>query len=146
MKECIYCHQLPIMLSREAIVLFCWQCLRRTGVGVLYSYDHLNERFVSISLSFHTKKSHISAVILPLLGELHIQIPSKKFKELGKEHKLSIRIPDVEQPNPYVTLHPWAHNSPYSKQFLHPLIVFPITTILTPDNIRDKVSLYLLMS
>lgn len=77
---------------------------------------------------------------------MHIVTPRKQFKDISKDHKLYINIPDTKQPNPYVTIHPHTHVSIYRNQILHPEMKFPITTLLTPENIRDKVSLYLLMS
>jgi len=119
----------------------CHGCFRKKGIAVLYSYDIMNDRYTSVYLSYNTKKSHIRVGIQPYLeSTATVVIPRLKFKDLAKEDKLYITLNDGRDPKVHVMLSPFRHARKTDVVFTMPL------SMITPDNVRNKVGIYLLMS
>lgn len=136
MKECIYCQaELTQLRSPLTNYYFCVPCFQKHLVAVLYSYDSWGDRYTSVYLDYYSNNGHIRVGIQPYLDNYHVVCYPNQF--LKDDDKLLINI---EGGAMHVMMHP--HASLNGKVTLK----FPIHTILTPANIQDKISTYLLFS
>ena len=136
MIECIYCHQPPTRLREpNTNYYFCVPCFQKHLVAVLYSYDSWGDRFTSIYLDYYSSSEHIRVGIQPFLDHYHVVCYPNKF--LKDDDKLVINI---EGGAMHVMMHP--HGNLNGRVTLR----FPLHTILTPQNIQEKISTYLLFS
>lgn len=136
MKKCIYCQcELTQLRSPHTNYYFCVPCFQEHLIAVLYSYDSWGDRYTSIYLDYYSSNEHIRVGIQPYLDNYHVVCYPNKF--LSDKDKLLINI---EGGAMHVMMHPHANLTGIVT------LKFPIHTILTPTNIQDKISTYLLFS
>ena len=139
MIDCIYCQQ-PLAQLKDPNInyYFCVPCFQKHSVAVLYSYDSWGDRFTSVYLDYYHNDEHIRVGIQPFLKCVHVVLnrPNKIDKVVRYEDMLIINI---EAGLLYVMLHPH-----------YPLRNIDLTLrnnmLLTPQNVMEKISLYLLFS
>ncbi len=136
MIECIYCHSdLTQLRAPHTNYYFCVPCFKKHSVAVLYSHDSWGDRFTSVYLDYYSTSEHIRVGIQPYLDHYHVICYPNKF--LKDEDKFIINI---EGGALHVMMHP--HVNLNGRMTLR----FPVHTILTPSNIQEKISTYLLFS
>jgi len=139
MKECIYCeHPLEEVKSLPNYYA-CVHCFNKHFIAVLYSYDSWGDRFTSIYLDYYSNHKHIRVGIQPFLENTHIVIMKKNESGdyIDEKDRLVIHI---EGGMLHVMLHPH-----FGLQG-HVEFTIPMTTMLTPQNVEEKIGLYLLFS
>ena len=139
MKECIYCKH-PLEVVRDLPNYYaCTNCFDKHLMAVLYSYDSWGDRFTSVYLDYYSKLKHIRVGIQPFLEKAHVVVLSKNENNeyLDSRDRLVIYIEGS-------MLHEMLH--PHFALKNHVEFTIPLTTMLTPQNVEEKIGIYLLFS
>jgi hypothetical protein len=139
---CIYCHQ-PLNVIRDmGYYYYCYECVIRHDVDVMYSYSEPHKAFSVIHLGFALNNHRFRVTISPFMQAMHvISLPKSRLRSnLAVPSPRALDYAVVEGHMRRI-IHPHIHIDRDAKIF-----EMPWNYLYTPQNVKTKIKNLLIFS